>query len=405
MTRIQTMTFVSILGAAVTGLLVYMTPGAEARGSFPVVRTRKIVHKSYRSLRRGKFVETLTLRDSRFGQTWGSWIHKMRTDSVWGSDALAGNGRTVRTFLGNYTHLMLSNKLLKHWHVKATETPAVRIPSYALHLSYSTYPSSFTRMTYFSEPSPIGPLQDPMEVSAIALRSSRFCEHRAAPPRLRTSYTGSPHALILTAPALRSYYGPYVPKCLALWADPLDPRPVLSGQGSSENCKGHTGQSLGVAFCEGRELALEGKTLFYPSGGNPSSSATATANMPLSKRATLVTLHSIDGVAIPKYFGPWPRTHIANWPHQKVIRYGHGIAQVTVVLSTRAPVDGANIPLRGYPGVSGITDGLWSELSLKHNGCYVRISGEHPLKLMAQWVEQSFPSRPSLGSKLIYSQI
>ncbi|OLZ09743.1 hypothetical protein [Sulfobacillus thermosulfidooxidans] len=349
MRKTQFMTVISALGAVVAGILIYVTPAAEARGTLPQESAQEIVQRSYAAIRQGNFVETLALTHAPFAADWGPWVHKVMEDpatrlinfyeaspQLWRVDALAMNGKILSTLLANDGKIQLVNpksqtrmlvsagangalpwpikwmlptfKQLQEWQVNVGQTMIAGVPCYVVNLVHPRVPVSLSRMTYFFQ--------------------------------------------------------------------------------------GRTAEPLGVALYRGRHLEFQAKALVY-SSGNPGPTVKGPALLNTYRMTHVEWSKGLVRHIVPEHFGPLTQTHISQWPHQEVIRYGHGLNQVMVVVSSMQSAEAEacrryHIPVQGYPGFSGMTDGLWSTLSFRYGAHCISVIGDRPLGLLAEWAKSSF---------------
>ncbi|POB09239.1 hypothetical protein [Sulfobacillus sp. hq2] len=100
--------------------------------------------------------------------------------------------------------------------------------------------------------------------------------------------------------------------------------------------------------------------------------------------------------SIPGHFGPLVRTQVAYAGNQVMVRYGHGLNQIIVVMSpSHQPLRPAwqfTEHISGYPGFTGMTDGLWSTLAFHAGNQNITVIGDRALGLLAQWAKQAFDS-------------
>ncbi|WP_053958606.1 hypothetical protein [Sulfobacillus thermosulfidooxidans] len=349
MRKTHIMTVLSALGAVVAGILVYVTPAAEARGTLPQESAQEIVQRSYSAVRQGNFVETLGLTHAQFAAEWGPWVHKIMEDpatrlinfyeaspQLWRVDALTTNGKILSTLLANdgkiqlvnpqsHTRMLISTgltaplpwpiqwmvptfKQLQEWKVNVSQTMVAGVPCYAVNLVNPLVPASLTRMTYFFQ--------------------------------------------------------------------------------------GRTDEPLGVALYRGRHLEFQAKALVY-SSGNPGPSVKGPALLNTYPMTHVEWSKGLDKHIVPEHFGPLTQTHVSKWPNQEVVRYGRGLNQIMVVVSSMQSAEAQacrryHIPVHGYPGFSGITDGLWSTLSFRYRAHCISVIGDRPLGILAKWAKSSF---------------
>lgn len=148
-----------------------------------------------------------------------------------------------------------------------------------------------------------------------------------------------------------------------------------------------TGQPVGAAFYGAGRMVFEAKAVVY-SAGNPGA-----AVHPASGAAQGVSA-ALEAFPVPARFGPLPRTSVERAGSQEMVRYGRGISQVVVTVSAGTaagtPAWRFTEPVSGFPGYTGMTDGLWSTLALRQGAYDVTVVSDRDLAVLARWARQAF---------------
>lgn len=148
-----------------------------------------------------------------------------------------------------------------------------------------------------------------------------------------------------------------------------------------------TGQPVGAAFYRAGRMVFEAKAVVY-SAGNPGA-----AVKPASGAAQGVSA-ALEAFPVPARFGPLPRTSVERAGSQEMVRYGRGISQVVVTVSAGTaagtPAWRFTEPVSGFPGYTGMTDGLWSTLALRQGAYAITVVSDRDLAVLARWARQAF---------------
>ncbi len=149
-----------------------------------------------------------------------------------------------------------------------------------------------------------------------------------------------------------------------------------------------SGQPMGVAFYKGGSQIFQARALIY-SAGNPGPTADS---LPQTTPAAPAPRAA---VSLPECVGPLPRTQVVRLGQQVIGRYGRGINQIMVMVEaaqsrqSRLSWHGTQ-PVSGFPGYTGMTDGLWSTVRFAWGQEKVTIIGDRSEALLARWGQRAF---------------
>lgn len=332
MGRVNTWTAFSMLGAVVMGGGLFLAPFAQARGSLPREDAQVLFARARRAAAAGNFSETLQIAGS--GERFGLG---------------AGEGR--RRLVNFYDHSP------RDWRIQVL-TPAGAVLADAACVHGAITADGFQSTAAVTAPRGFG--------GAVSWIIPQVHEARDWQSKVRqTALAGVPaYQVTLARPAVRSPFS-----AIVYWFHAA------------------TGQPMGAAFYRAGRMVFEAKAVAY-SAGNPGA-----AVKPASGAAQGVSA-ALEAFPVPARFGPLPRTSVERRGSQEMVRYGRGISQVMVTVSAGTaagtPAWRFTEPVSGFPGYTGMTDGLWSALALRHGAYAITVVSDRDLAVLARWARQAF---------------